>query len=62
MTSESVDVGRFELVKLAALRTAQLIRGCLPRVTVSRKLTTTALREVTGGQVRSVPRNSADNQ
>jgi DNA-directed RNA polymerase subunit K/omega len=59
MTSGSVELGRFEVVKLAALRTAQLMRGCLPRVVRSGKLTTTALREVADGKVWSVTSTSA---
>jgi DNA-directed RNA polymerase omega subunit len=55
MTSGSLELGKFELVRLAALRTAQLMRGCLPRVVVSGKLTTTALREIADGKVSSVP-------
>jgi hypothetical protein len=50
------DLGRFEFVRLASLRTAQLMRGCTPRVTASLKLTTTAQREVSGGKVAGIPR------
>jgi DNA-directed RNA polymerase subunit K/omega len=56
MTFGSPDVGKFEFVKLAALRTAQLMRGCTPRVPVGGKPTTTAQREVADGKVSSVPR------
>jgi hypothetical protein len=62
MTSGSVELGRFEVVKLAALRTAQLMRGCLPRVVMAGKLTTTALREVADGKVCSVASTATDNQ
>lgn len=56
MTFGSPDVGKFEFVKLAALRTAQLMRGCTPRVPVGGKPTTTAQREVAGGKVCGLPR------
>ena len=56
MTFGSPDVGKFEFVKLAALRTAQLMRGCTPRVPAGGKPTTTAQREVADGKVCSVPR------
>jgi DNA-directed RNA polymerase subunit K/omega len=53
------DIGRFEFVKLSALRTAQLMRGCTPRVNGCRKLTTTAQREVAEGKVAGIPRTAA---
>jgi DNA-directed RNA polymerase subunit K/omega len=56
MTFGSPEIGRFEFVKLAALRTAQLMRGCNPRVAVGFKPTTTAQREVAGGKISGVPR------
>jgi DNA-directed RNA polymerase subunit K/omega len=49
-------MGRFEFVRLAALRTAQLMRGCTPRVAAGWKLTTTAQREIADGKVLAVPR------
>jgi DNA-directed RNA polymerase subunit K/omega len=52
-------MGKFEFVRLAALRAAQLIDGCTPRVAASCKPTTTARREVTQGKVRRVPRAEA---
>lgn len=51
MTFGSQDMGKFEFVQLAALRAAQLMRGCTPRVTVGQKATTTALREVAESKV-----------
>lgn len=51
MTFGSPDMGKFEFVQLAALRAAQLMRGCTPRVTVGRKPTTTALREVAESKI-----------
>ena len=58
MTFGSPDVGKFEFVKLSALRTAQLMRGCTPRVPACGKPTTTAQHEVAGGKVCSGPRTS----
>ena len=58
MTFGSPDVGKFEFVKLAALRTAQLMRGCTPRVAAVGKPTTTAQREVADGKVSGMPRAS----
>jgi DNA-directed RNA polymerase subunit K/omega len=41
------DVNQFEFIVMAAQRTAQLMRGCLPRVAgASHKLTTIAQSEV----------------
>jgi DNA-directed RNA polymerase subunit K/omega len=56
MTFCSPDMGKFEFVKLSALRTAQLMRGCAPRVPIGGKPTTTAQREVADGKVCSAPR------
>ena len=58
MTFGSPDVGKFEFVKLSALRTAQLMRGCTPRVAAVGKPTTTAQREVADGKVSGLPRPS----
>ena len=51
-----IELGRFEFVRLASLRTVQLMRGCTPRVVGGLKLTTTAQREVAGGKVAGLPR------
>jgi DNA-directed RNA polymerase subunit K/omega len=59
MTFESSELGKFELVRLATLRTAQLVLGCQPRVAKCGKLTTTALREVVGGKVCRMPGTAA---
>ena len=58
MTFRSGELSNFEFVRISALRAAQLMRGCTPRVpaSASGKLTTTALREVAGGKVCSLPR------
>jgi DNA-directed RNA polymerase subunit K/omega len=55
MTFEVPEIGKFEFVKLAALRAAQLMRGCTPRVPAGFKRTTTAQREVASGMVRGCP-------
>jgi hypothetical protein len=44
-------VGAFQFVILASLRTAQLIRGCRPRVGGTHKKTITAQFEVAAGLV-----------
>jgi DNA-directed RNA polymerase subunit K/omega len=49
-------MGRFEFVKLSALRAAQLMRGCVARVPEGHKRTTTARHEVAAGKVCGVPR------
>jgi DNA-directed RNA polymerase subunit K/omega len=56
MTFVQDDVGKFEFVRVAALRTAQLMRGCTPRVAAGGKPTTTAQREIACGKVASAPR------
>lgn len=56
MTNRSGELGKFELVTLASLRTAQLRRGCIPRVRAGHKITTTALREIGEGKVCGLPR------
>jgi hypothetical protein len=56
MTGRPSHIGKFEFVTLAAQRTAQLMRGCTPRIPASLKLTTTAQREVAGGDVCGLPR------
>ena len=42
----------FEFVRVAALRAAQLMAGCVPRVPESDKPAITAQREVAEGKVR----------
>ena len=60
MTFTPHEINRFEFVRLATLRTAQLIRGCTPRVPVGFKKTTTAQREVTEGKVFGLPKAQAE--
>lgn len=62
MTFGSPDVGKFEFVRLATLRTAQLMRGCAPRVAACGKPTSTAQREVADGTVRGVPREPLNSR
>jgi DNA-directed RNA polymerase subunit K/omega len=51
MNNRPGDVGAFEFVILASLRSAQLMRGCTPRVVAAEKCTITAQREVAAGMV-----------
>jgi len=57
MMFESPDMGKFEFVRLSSLRAAQLMGGCVARVTVHRKMTTTAQHEVAQGKVLTLPRD-----
>jgi DNA-directed RNA polymerase subunit K/omega len=59
MTFDSSTIGRFELARLASLRAAQLMRGCVPFLPASHKRTTTARREVLAGLVLGLPRKIA---
>jgi DNA-directed RNA polymerase subunit K/omega len=56
MALEFPALNHFELVRISALRAAQLIRGCTPRVAAGSKVTTTARREVIEGKVCGLPR------
>ena len=56
MTFDPSTIGRFEFVKLASLRAAQLMRGCRPLVPECGKRTTTARHEVAGGFISGLPR------
>jgi hypothetical protein len=47
-------IGAFEFVILAGLRTAQLMRGCLPRIDSGHKATITAQLELSSGKVTSL--------
>lgn len=50
------EANAFEFVIISALRAAQLMRGCTPRVPASEKAVVTAQREVAEGLVtRAVP-------
>jgi DNA-directed RNA polymerase subunit K/omega len=52
----SVEINGFEFSRVSALRAAQLIRGCTPRVPKGHRPAITALREVAAGVVRAAPR------
>jgi hypothetical protein len=60
MTFDSSDMGKFEFIKLSALRAAQLMKGCTPRVPAFAKRTTTAQHEVADGKVIGLPRAGRD--
>lgn len=51
MTRRPQAIGAFEFVVLSALRAAQLMRGCIPKVEGAHKLTTTAQWEVASGKI-----------
>jgi DNA-directed RNA polymerase subunit K/omega len=51
-----VGVGAFQFVVLAALRTAQLTRGCLPRIDGTHKATVTAQFEIAQGKITQMER------
>lgn len=57
MLAHPADLNSFEFIRIAALRTAQLIQGCVPLVPKSVKPATTAMREVAAGKVRARPGN-----
>jgi hypothetical protein len=48
------DIGLFRFAVLSALRSAQLLRGCRPRVDGVHKVIVTAQREVSEGKVRQM--------
>jgi DNA-directed RNA polymerase subunit K/omega len=51
------DANPFTFVRVAALRAAQLMRGCTPRVSsAGEKSVVTAQREVAEGKVVALPR------
>lgn len=49
-------IGKFEFARLSSLRAAQLIRGCVARVPLHGKPTTTAQHEIAEGKVLALPR------
>jgi DNA-directed RNA polymerase subunit K/omega len=57
--SPPVGVGAFQFVVLAALRAAQLTRGCIPRVDGTHKATVTAQFEIAQGKVTQMERAPA---
>jgi len=55
MVNRPPDTNPFEFIAIASRRTAQLMRGCVPRVAPGHKLTTTAQLEVVAGRVLRLP-------
>jgi DNA-directed RNA polymerase subunit K/omega len=56
MIQRPVEMNGFEFAVVSALRAAQLMRGCTPRVTGTHKVIMTAQLEVAAGKVaRLVP-------
>lgn len=55
MIHRPVEGNSFEFVILSALRAAQLMRGCAPRVRAAEKAVVTAQREVAEGKVSRTP-------
>ncbi len=51
MIHRPLEMNQFEFVIVSSLRTAQLMRGCTPRVAKSLKPITTAQHEVAEGKV-----------
>jgi hypothetical protein len=51
MIFRAPGTGGFTFSKLSALRAAQLMRGCIPRVPLGHKPTVTAQLEVAAGKV-----------
>ena len=54
LTRRPAAIGAFEFVVLSALRAAQLMRGCIPKVQGAHKLTTTAQWEVASGKIVNI--------
>jgi DNA-directed RNA polymerase subunit K/omega len=55
MINRSPLVNSFEFVVIAALRTAQLQKGCIQRVVGAHKFTTLAQMEIVAGKVGRLP-------
>ena len=55
MVNRPLEMNSFEFIAIATLRTAQLIRGCVPRVPSGHKFTTTAQLEIIAGQILKLP-------
>ena len=51
MVNRPIEMNQFEFAIVSGLRTAQLMRGCVPRVNKALKPITTAQREVAEGKV-----------
>ena len=55
MINRAAASNAFEFVKIAALRTQQLQRGCVQRVVGNHKKTTIAQMEIVAGKVGRIP-------
>lgn len=55
MIHRPTNMGAFQFVVLAALRAAQLTRGCVPRVDGHHKAAITAQIEVAEGKITQAP-------
>ena len=55
MVNRPQELNSFEFIAVATLRTAQLMRGCVPRVPAGHKPTTTAQLEIIAGKVLKTP-------
>jgi len=55
MINRAATSNAFEFVKVAALRTQQLQRGCVQRVAGNHKKTTIAQMEIVAGKVARIP-------
>jgi DNA-directed RNA polymerase subunit K/omega len=60
VTYVSSGANAFEFAVVVALRTKQLMLGCVPRVPPALKMTSTAAIEVLGGHVSRVLEDSED--
>jgi hypothetical protein len=59
MVHRSAESNAFEFVRIASLRTAQLVRGCTARVPEGHRRVITAQLEVVAGKVQAQPRKPA---
>ena len=55
MVNRPETLNSFEFIAVAALRTAQLMRGCVPRVATGHKPIITAQLEIIAGKVFKAP-------
>ncbi len=53
MIHQPSDINSFELVRVATLRAAQLMRGCRPRVAASHRFILTAQLGIAAGKVHA---------
>lgn len=58
MIFRTSEMTGFEFARIAALRAAQLVRGCTPRVSGHHSPATMAQREVAEGKVSAIPRTT----